>query len=198
MDNYPSGTNGSAEYFNEPDEVEIIDPEADAETIKRLAVAQALYKQIASEVKTGNEFNLRGQVDQIMRERFDQARKMGMAPKSFDIQIDGEAVGTYSITTSKPEPATERVELRVADEEALLRWAVENGCWKVDMEAVNAMFETSGEIPPGCEPERIVTPASTGGKITRTTLRIDPEKVVYSLGAQLGDVAKYLLEGGEL
>lgn len=195
--NYPDGVSGSSDYFNEPNEIEaeVIDPEADAEDIKNLAIAQALFKAIKGEVSTGNEFNLRGRVDAIMRERFAEAKKLGIAPKSFDIEIDGEKVGTYSITTTKPRPAEERIELRVTDEDELARWALENGCWMTDMKAVHAMFETTGEVPPGCEAEKVVTPVVKGGGIKQTSLRIDPEKVVYSLGAQLGDVAKYLLEG---
>jgi len=196
-DNYPLGVSGSSDYFNEPEEAEVIDHAADAEDIKRLALAQALFKAIKAEVGTGNEFNLRGRVDGIMRERFAQARQLGLAPKSFDVEIDGEKVGTYSITTTKAQPAESHVELRVADEEALLRWAVENGCWKVDMEAVNALFAATGEVPLGCEPHEVSTPAIEGGKISRTSLRIDPEKVAEALGGELGDAARELLEGGE-
>jgi hypothetical protein len=199
MNNYPDGVDGSHAYFNEPNEVEakVIDPEADAEEIKRLALAQALFKAIKAEVGTGNEFNLRGRVDAIMAERFAQAKQLGLAPKSFDVEIDGEKVGTYSITTTKAKPAESHVELRVSDEEELLRWALKNGCWKVDMDSVNAMFAATGEVPPGCEAKEVTTPAVEGGKISRTSLRIDPEKVSYSLGADLGEMARYLLEGGE-
>lgn len=197
--NYPMGVNGSDDYFNEPEpaETEIIDEAADAEKIKQLALAQALYKNVSAMVKTGNEFNLRGEVDAIMAERFAQAKKLGIAPKSFDIEIDGEKVGTYSITTTKAEPAKESIDLRVEDNGELLRWAIEHGYVLVDMKAVEQHFNDSGEVPSGCLAVPVTTPAVQGGRISKTTLRIDPEKVEYSLGASLGEMTSYLLGCGE-
>ena len=197
--NYPMGVNGSDDYFNEPEpaETEIIDEAADAEKIKQLALAQALYKNVSAMVKTGNEFNLRGEVDAIMAARFAQAKKLGIAPKSFDIEIDGEKVGTYSITTTKAEPAKESIDLRVEDNGELLRWAIEHGYVLVDMKAVEQHFNDSGEVPSGCLAVPVTTPAVQGGRISKTTLRIDPEKVEYSLGASLGEMTSYLLGCGE-
>lgn len=199
MSNYPDGVDGSHAYFNEPDEAEaeVIDLEADAEDIKNLAVAQALFKAIKAEVGTGNEFNLRGRVDAIMAERFAQAKQLGLAPKSFDVEIDGEKVGTYSITTTKAQPVETRMELQVDSKVALLEWALPLGYIDVDMAAVREHLERTGEVPGGCELVPVETPAVEGGKISRTSLRIDPEKVALALGAQLGDVARDLLEGGE-
>lgn len=196
MDNYPDGTwSGDPRApWNEPEEAEIIDPEHDAEAIKNLAVAQALYKVVKERVGTGDPYNLRGEVDAIMRERFEQARKLGIAPKSFDIEIDGEKVGTYSITTSKPKPAETRMELQVGSKAELTKWAYERGFVSVDLKAVQAYFEDTGEVPDGCEIAPVTVPADKGGKITRTALKIDPVKVSCSLGAQLGDAAKFLLE----
>ena len=196
MDNYPDGTWSGDPHapWNQQDEAEIIDPEHDAEAIKNLAIAQALFKVIKEEVGTDNPHNLRGEVDAIMRERFNKARELGIAPKSFDVEIDGEKVGTYSITTSKPKPAETRMEIQVDSNAALLEWALEHGYANVDMKAVQSHFDSTGEIPGGCEIIPVDIPADKGGSITRTTLKIDPKKVSYSLGAQLGDVAKYLLE----
>lgn len=197
--NYPDGVDGSHDYFNEPNEVEaeIIDEEADAEKIKKLALAQALYKNISAMVKTGDEFNLRGEVDAIMRERFKQAKKLGLAPKSFDIEIDGEKVGTYSISTTKPKPAEEHIELRVESKSEYLQWANDHGYVIVDDKAVNKHFETTGEVPGGCIAVPVSTPATPGGKISKTSLRIDPQKVSYSLGADLGEMTAFLLGEGD-
>lgn len=195
--NYPDGIDGSNPYFNEPEEAEIIDTEAYAETIKRLALAQALYKNIKSMVGTGDEFNLRGQVDAIMRERYAEAKKLGIAPKSFDIEIDGEKVGTYSITTTKAKPAETRMELQVGSKSELTEWALCMGYFNVDMKAVQEHFERTGEVPNGCVIVPVDIPAEQGGKISRTTLKIDPDKVSYSLGADLGEATAYLLGGGE-
>ena len=198
-DNYPMGVDGSHDYFNQPDEVEaeIIDEESDAEKIKRLALAQALYKNIKEMVATGNEFNLRGEVDAIMAQRFAQAKKLGVAPKSFDIEIDGEKVGTYSITTTKAEPEKTKIELQTENAKELLNWALERGFVSVDMKAVEKHFADTGEVPDGCLVVPVVVPASQGGRISRTTLKIDPEKVSYSLGSNLGEMTEYLLGGGD-
>lgn len=195
--NYPDGVDGSHAYFNEPDPPEIIDPEADAEDIRRLALAQALYKTIKSEVSTGNEFNLRGRVDAIMAERFAVAKKIGLAPKSFDVEVDGKKCGTYSITVSKPKPAETRMELQVDSKVALLEWALPLGYIDVDMAAVREHVERTGEVPGGCELVPVTTPAVEGGKIERTSLCIDPEKVADALGGELGNLAYDLLEGGK-
>ena len=197
-DNYPMGVNGSDDYFDQPDEVEVIDPEADAEAIKRLAVAQALFKQVKSMVATGDEFNLRGEVDAIMARRYYEAKKLGIAPKSFDIELDGEKVGTYSITATEAEPESTSVKLVVENRQELLEWAIENGCATVNMKAVEGAFASTGELPGGCTAVPVTKPAVKAGKIAKTTLRIDPAKVSESLGAGLGEVASYFLEGGEL
>lgn len=195
MTNYPMGVNGSSDYFNWQDEPEIIDPAADAEAIERLAVAQALYKVVSAEVKAGDEFNLRGHVDAIMRERFEQAKKLGVAPKSFDVEIDGEKVGTYSITTTKPKPAKTEMRLRAENAQALLEWALARGFVNVDMEKVVRHFEETGEVPDGCTAFPYTEQAVDGGKVSRTSLRIDPDKVAAALGARLGEVALEMLEG---
>ena len=197
MNNYPDGVDGSHPYFNEPNEVEMIDPEADAEKIKKLAVAQALFKSVKEMVKTGDEFNLRGEVDCIMAERFAQARKIGLAPKSFDIEIDGEKVGTYSITTTKPKPEETHMELRIDSRPELVEWALSLGYFDIDMNAVQGHFERTGEVPAGCELVPVTTPAVEGGKISRTTLRIDTEAVSYSLGDDIGAVTRALLGEGD-
>ncbi len=197
MNNYPDTTwAGDPDApWNEPEQAEIIDPAEDAAAIRDLCVAQALYKAISAEVKTRDEFNLRGKVDGIMAERFAQAKQLGLAPKSFDLEIDGEKVGTYSISTTKEKPAETHVELEVENRMALLEWALPLGYYQVDMAAVEEHFARTGEVPPGCLAVPRSTPAVRGGRIEKTTLRIDPVKVADALGAQLGDVARNLLEG---
>lgn len=197
MDNYPDGVDGSHPYFNDADvaEAEVIDAAADAEAIKRLALAQALFKNVKSMVNTKDEFNLRGQVDAIMAERFAKAKEIGLSPRSFDVEIDGEKVGTYSISTTQASPAETRIELRCENRQRLLAWAVEHGCVTTDMEAVERHFEVTGELPDGCTAVPVEVPAKAGGKIARTSLRIDPEKVEHALGDGLGDATRYLLEG---
>lgn len=174
----------------------VIDEERDAETVRRMALAQALYKTIKEQVGTGDETNLRGRFDALMADRFEQARKLGLAPKSFDVEIDGEKVGTYSITLAEPTPARTEMRLVTENRAELLAWAVEHGYATVDAKAVERHFAETGEVPDGCVAVPVEVPASKGG-VKRTALRIEPEKVAYSLGASIGDSVAWLLEGGE-
>lgn len=186
------------DYGEDAPVAEVIDHDAEAEAIKRLAVAQAIYKSIAADVKTGDPDNLRGAVDAIMAERFGQARKLGLAPKSFDYEVDGQKVGTYSITTTKAKPAETRMELRVGSRAALLEWALPLGYFDVDMKAVREHMERTGEVPGGCELVPVEVPAVEGGGIAKTSLRIDPAKVAGAMGGgELSDMIVALLEGGE-
>jgi len=176
--------------------VEVIDEEHDAEVIRKMALAQALFKAIKEEVGTGDPGNLRGEFDAIMAERFEKARALGVAPKSFDVEIDGEKVGTYGITYGAPESERTRMRLVTENRAALLAWAVEHGYASVDVKAVERHFEETGEVPDGCRAALEVVTASKGG-IKRTSLRIDPPKVSHALGASVGESVAWLLEGGE-
>lgn len=197
MDNYPMGVNGSSDYFDQPDAAEVIDPAHDAEVVRRMALAQALYKAVSAEVKTGDEFNLRGEFDAIMRERYRQAKAIGAPPKTIDVEVDGEKVGSYSFTVGKARPASTRADIVVEDRDALLGWALTMGYFDVDMDAVRGHFARTGEVPDGCRPVEVVEPARPGGEVERTSLRIDPAKVASALGGALDEAVSALLEGGE-
>ena len=207
-DYLPGGTWGgdpAAPWNQDPDEgheqaveAEVIDAEREAETVRRMALAQALYKTIKDEVATGKAHNLRGEFDAIMRERYEQARRLGVAPKSFDVAVDGEKVGSFSITVDEGEPARDEVRLRVCDPDAFELWAGANGFLRtsVDMAAVEAYFAEEGDVPDGCEAEVVHVPERRGGGIKRTSLRVDPEKVSYAMGASLGESVRWLLGEG--
>lgn len=150
---------------------------------ERLLIAQAIYKAVASEVKTGED-NLRGRVD---AEYLDLYEKTGA--KSFDMRLNGEKVGTYSVRVTEPKV---RDELAVVNYQALCNWAEENGCMMPDMAAIQRCFEETGEVPDGCVVERI----ETEGRAT-PSLRVDAQKVADVMGAQLPDAVRGLLEGGE-
>ena len=200
MDNYPDTTWGGdpGAPWNQPDPPEPEEYELELNDVEKLAIAQAYYKSVAELVKTRDPYNLRGRVDAEMRRTYESLREsLGTAPKSFDIELFGKKVGTYSITTTKPEPSKTTVELKVTNNDELLSWAVKNGYVVVDMDAVTDHFTAFGEVPPGCEPETIQIPEIEGGEIKSTALRINTEKVVNALGPQLETVTYKLLEGGE-
>ena len=196
MNNYPDTTYGgdATAPWNQPDESE----EAfELSPIERLAVAQAIYKIAAEAVKTRTPANLRGEVDAIMAEKFDRAKSIGLSPRSFDVELFGKKVGTYSITLTESAPSSEKVELKVTDGEAFEKWAIENGCFTIDKSACAKHFIDTGELPDGCMPEKVIVPEVLGGTIKSTALRIDAGKVLDTLDAkQLEEAAYMLLEGG--
>jgi hypothetical protein len=160
---------------------------------EKLAIAQAFMNSIGKLVETKNPCNLRGRVDEQMKEMY---RENPIAGRSYDVKVLGRKVGTYSLTVSKPKPKKVEKTLEVTDKNALFEWAVAEGFVDIDMAAVTEHFKKCGEIPDGCEPLEVVTPEIVGGEITKTTLKIDPEEVARALGTQLEPMAYLLLEGG--
>ena len=196
MDNYPDTTYGGdvSAPWNKADE-----PESAFELspIEKLAVAQAIYKIAAEAVKTKTPTNLRGEVDAIMADKFDRAKSIGLSPRSFDVELFGKKVGTYSITLTESVPSSEKVELKVTDGDAYEKWALENRCYTIDKNACIRHFIDTGELPDGCMPETVIVPEVLGGTIKSTALRIDAGKVLDTLDAkQLEEAAYMLLEGG--
>lgn len=195
-DNYPDTTWGGDPLapWNGEDGAEVIDLEHEADVVRRMAVAQALHKVVAAEVKTGVADNLRGEFDALMWDRYERAKAIGAPPKTLDVELDGEKVGTYSFTTADAEPARTEVHLRVENRSRLLEWAVANGCAEVDMKKAERLFADTGEVPDGCVAVPVDIPAKPA-RVTRTSLRVDPAKVARSLGGDLGDAVTYMLEG---
>ena len=169
-------------------------PETPAEPwtdMERLAVAQAFMNRVGDLTSTKDAGNLRGAVNARMVAMYEET-----GAKSFDVKLRGEKVGTYSLTVSKPTPSHERVALVVTDEGALMVWALANGCVAVDMGKVDEVFNETGELPGGCEVERVVEPGDPGGRVTRSTLKVDSEAVARVLGGELPEAARLMLEGG--
>lgn len=175
-------------------EEEQVDARADELTdVEKLAVAQAFYNAVGELVNTKNGA-LRMAANEFYERAYDTT-----GGKTYEVRLMGMKVGTYTITTSKPKPSTAKVVLDVIDEDALFDWADQMGyvSWTIDREAVNDHFQESGEVPPGCKPTEVVTPGDDGGRITRTTLKVDNGAVIEALGRRIGTVATSLLEGGE-
>lgn len=195
--NYPSSTweGDPRAPWNEDYYAEEPEPEnAPLSTVEKLAVAQAFYNAVGKMVNTKDPSNLRGEANAFYEGEYGRT-----GAKSFDVKLLGSKVGTYSITVSKPKKSEKRVELEVVDEDELFNWADENGfvSWTVDIDAVNENFRDYGEVPPGCKAVEVVTPAEDGGRITRTTLKVDAESVIDALGPRLEGVSTMLLEGAE-
>lgn len=159
--------------------------------VEKLAVAQAFYSAVGGLVSTKG-----GTLRSAVNERFEELYGQTGA-KSFDVRLLGEKVGTYSLTVSKPKPSTCEVGLAVDDMGELIGWADAHDMIevRVDMEAVADWFRETGQLPPGCRAEQTVTPADPGGKVTRSTLKVDGEAVIAALGRRLEGAAVALLEG---
>ena len=164
--------------------------------IERLAFAQAVYKAAAEIVSTKDPSNLRAVVDEHYKDLYEQT-----GAKSFEVRINVEKVGTYSVKVSKATKEDSVQRLEVKDPEELLRWleGTDDLMSYIKAHAVEFAqehFARTGEIPDGCTVTNVTIPAKpetySGGSI-----RIDPQKVADALGAQLPDAMNALmLEGG--
>lgn len=160
--------------------------------VEKLIVKQAFLNAVADDVATRNPDNLRGRVDEMMKEAYYDSP---MAAKSFDLKLLGEKVGTYSLTVSKGKPQQIIEDLNVDDYGRLMAWAAENGFIEVDMDAVRSHFKACGEVPDGCSVNQSVIPEVVGGVVTRTTVKVDERTVARVLGPQLEPIAYALIEG---
>lgn len=153
--------------------------------IEKLIVAQAVYKIVSEEVSTKDPDNLRGRVDAHYREKFEQD-----GGKSYDLNLFGKKVGTYSVSVTKPKK--QRV-LNVVDPVAFMAWCEDNDCiiTEPDIAKANRHFDYTGELPAGCS---MVTVEDDGGKFKHGTLRINAASVNDALGGTL--LPALLTEGG--
>ena len=168
--------------------------------IERLAILQAIYKAVGEAVDTKNPDSLRGQVDARYRELYYET-----GAKSYDVVMDGEKVGTYSMRFSKPTAEDHHIELAITDREEFDRY-ITDGVNLADavefvrehpMEFTSWMFETSGDIAPGCGVNETYIPA-IDPQLMGGTLKIDQEKVIAKARQLVGaDGIAGLLEGGE-
>ena len=77
---------------------------------ERLALVQALYNHFGKYVSTKDPDSLRSIADREYKALFEQT-----GAKSFEVRINGEKVGTYSIRVSKGKPETTSRELYPVD-----------------------------------------------------------------------------------
>lgn len=163
------------------------------DALERLAVAQALYKELGAIVSTGNPYSLRGMVDEELRADFEED-----GTDRRRITLNGVEVGKLSVKVTKPgKPKvvqTDRTSAAIWLREQLgnlpdwlLGWLGSN------MDAIaQAALEATGEIPDGYEVK-----ADKGGEFAGTTLTgCTAEKVQQATGVLLQSEVLALLEGG--
>ena len=163
--------------------------------MEKLAIVQAIYKSIAEDVSTKNPDGLRRAVDEQMAALYEQT-----GAKSFDMKVNGEKVGTYSLTIAKPTEGTVEKRFEVEDPEAAVDsadYALYHLYAKAHAEDFAAwVLEEHGEMLDGCRLTDYAVPGDAGGYITRTTIRVDPTKVAEAVGPALGSDIRMLLGGG--
>ena len=172
--------------------------------MERLAVEQAFYKSIAEDVGTKDPTNLRGRVDEALRDMYDAT-----GATSFDVKLCGKKVGSYSFRKVKGTPTREYEVPVVEDIDEL--WTYQSSEWQAYVkkrtdewleenyeQLALDWFDETGELLDGmCMHERWEMGKPDG--IGSSSLRVEPEKVwaVLQERRALGDVAAGLLEGGE-
>ena len=164
--------------------------------VERLAIAQTLFKLTGELVDTKNPDSLRGCVDEQYRQLYEQT-----GAKSYDVELNGQDVGTYSIRFSKPKESETRLSFEVYDYFALAEWFDEipddviRHYVSVDLnQFAEWYFTDTGEMPDGCDIEKIITPA-TEKQYIGGTLKVDPEKVKSAMGNLFPARIVGLLEG---
>ena len=146
---------------------------------ERLAIAQAMMKQISAAVKTGEPDNLRGLVDGEMYEMAETANV-----SSVNIPINGQEVGIkMGITPSKEETAEERV---IADPQEFEAWCVDNAREVIhrlmvctpDVLLQAALSNSNGEVPEGTNLEKRVVKKAPQTRLTG----VKAEKIAQAYG----------------
>jgi len=167
--------------------------------MEQLAIKQALYKSLASDVSTKDPDSLRSVVDDKVVEMYEAT-----GAKSFDVRVEGVKVGTFSVTVSKEVPESVTKRFAVTNITALDEWARgedARALWEAymtshDKEFARWYFDQTGELPDGCDLVELVTPAQPS-RVKGTTIRIDPKKVADALGSGLPTALAGLLGGDE-
>lgn len=162
------------------------------DALERLAVAQALYKELGKVVSTKDPRSLRSMVDEELRADYERD-----GTDRRRITLNGVEVGTISAKIAKP---TKETRFEVTDWDALEDWGFSQEdayAYVVRHIADFAKwhFEQTGEMPDGCE---LVEMTHPGGQWMGTVLRgCGIEKVGAAAGVLLQSEVLALLEGGE-
>lgn len=164
--------------------------------IQRLAVAQYIFKCVSEVVSTKDPESLRTMCDHVAIDRYEAE-----GAKSFDVKLDGQKVGTYSVKVSKAKRSTERTVLVVDDWDAYLNECC-NDLWDyaksylidASEEILDAYFTETGDVPTWAHAETRCTPPEPP-RAVGTTLRIDKEAMYDAMRPMLGDGVTAFLEG---
>lgn len=163
--------------------------------MERLAVAQAVYKAVAEQVSTRNPGGVRGRMDQRVLDMYEAT-----GAKSFDVRVNGEKVGTYSVSVPKSKDPRPRTEVVVNDASQVVAWARDNpDDTDAFVESHAAEFaewqlDRSGTVVDGTDVWNVAPDRSE--TVPRTVLKVDAPKVAEALRGLPPDTIIRLLEDG--
>ena len=171
------------------------------DSFEKLAIAQAIYKAVADQVATKDPYNLRGECDEYMRQRYEESGEK----LTKRIVINGCEVGTLFTNESKPVASSVETTIVVEDIDALGEWATSHVADEFDRFLDEIKDETmerfarwyaarTGELPEGCTLETVVIPARPRS-YCGTVLKVDERAVANALEGQLPAYVANLLEG---
>ena len=177
----------------------------DLPLMEQLAIEQAVFNRLGSDVSTKNPDSLRGMADEEIVGNY---RAMGA--KSYDVHVNGSKVGTYSVRTSKEKPQEKKKRLVIKDPYALNKFIEDNinECVRADgipyavlyaqdmaQNFAEYVLEVYGELPDGCEIVTDTIPAQPS-QVIGTTLRVDADKVADAINGYLPTTIAGILGGG--
>jgi hypothetical protein len=127
-----------------------------------------------------------------------------MGAKSYDINVNGQKVGTYSVRMSREKPATEERKLVVENGAQLVDFVQSGECREERAEYIALMahnfaewmLETYGIVADGCKVVSETVPA-TPPQVLGTTLRVDADKVGRALVGYLPTTIAGFIGGGD-
>ena len=154
-----------------------------------LAIAQGMYKALKTMTDTGDENNLRGQVDARLIDDYNDDGTDSRA-----LLVNGIRVGKVSISTSRP---SKKVCVHVEDYDKLMAWldgkpALVSSIIAAGMKHIEKYVTETGEVPDGCS---ATTVEDKGGRVTGTRITgCKPEDVANALGDALPQAISGLFE----
>ena len=165
--------------------------------MEQLAIEQAAFSKLGEDVSTKNQNSLRCIADDEIIGNY-----LGMGAKSYDVHVNGDKVGTYSVRLSKERPQEIEKRIVIKDPYAFDAYvkeqAVDEAFEYIHMMMDNFasfMLESYGVICDGCEVVEETIPAQPS-KVIGTTLRIDADKVANAINGYLPTTIAGLLGGG--
>lgn len=168
----------------------------DKNALAQLALAQAIYKKLGEAISPRGGAhgapNLRTDADDALQKLYEET-----GADRIKLEVNGQKVGTLSLTFSKPVHGTE---VRVSNDAKFIKWLRESDggvdtlkrLLYNDPAYIVAAATADGELPDGCYRAEVDEPARIKGK----TLRVDPERVAAAYADGLPSAVMGLI-GGE-